>query len=415
MRMQTSTETGWVTTAGGGRADGEVLVQLFSSLGHGFMHLLAAYYYVVALRLEREWGLSYADLLRLWTIGAALVGVMALPAGWLSDRWSARGMMAVFFLGLGVSAMLCAAATGPGSLRFALAGLGAFAAIYHPVGLPWLVRHARHRGRALGVNGIFGSLGVALAGVVAGGLSDLVGWRAAFAIPGAASVGAGVLMAWCIARGLVPESPSRPEAPAQVRRNDAPALWVLVFTMTSGALIYQATQAALPKMLAVTLPGPIGATTLGVGALVGLVYGVASLTQVAAGHFADRHSLPAVYLVTLFGQVPILWAMAVAGGWTFVAMAVAAVVVNTGALPAENLLLSESTPAHRQGLAFGLRFVLVFGMTPLSLWLVSSVGRATGGFSAVFWIGAALAAAAGVVALKLRTVGDARPIQTEGV
>jgi MFS family permease len=407
MRTEGEMVAGHGTEAGleGGMVRTELLVQVFSSMGHGFMHLLAAYFYVVALRLEREWGMSYADLLRLWTIGAALVGIMALPAGWLSDRWSPGGMMAVFFAGIGGAAILCGLAGGPGSLQAALAVLGAFAAIYHPVGLPWLVRHARQRGRALGINGIFGSLGVALAGVVAGGLSDTVGWRAAFVLPGMASMAAGATLAGCLARGWIPEPAVPPPAATRVGGSHVPqVLWVLAFTMLSGAMIYQATQAALPKALASTLGGALGNSTVGIGAVIGLVYGVASLTQVAAGHFADRHPLPVVYLVTLFGQVPLLWAMATLGGWSFVALSMLAVVVNTGALPAENLLLSESTPPDRQGLAFGLRFVLVFGATPVSIWLVSAIGRATGGFDAVFLAGAMLAALAGLVALRLRSL-----------
>jgi MFS family permease len=317
-------------------------------------------------------------------------------------------MMAVFFVGLGASAVLCGSAAGPTTLQAGLALLGVFAAIYHPVGLPWLVRHARQRGRALGVNGIFGSLGVALAGVVAGALSDSIGWRAAFVIPGACSVIAGAALAWCIRRGLIPKAPAPTVAATHVARpRMGSLLWVLVFTMVSGAMIYQATQAALPKTLALTLQGFVGDGTVGVGALVGLVYGVASLTQVFSGQLADRYSLPAVYLVTWFLQVPILWAMSWVGGWSFVAMAVLAVVINTGALPAENLLLAESTPPDRQGLAFGLRFVLVFGATPVSLWVVSAIGRATGGFGAVFVLAAVVAALAGTVALRLRTASVA--------
>ena len=75
---------------------------IFSSLGHTYMHLLTAYFFVVVLPLEREWQLPYHELIELWTVGAlADWTLVALPAGWLSDRWSAPGMMVVFFVGLG--------------------------------------------------------------------------------------------------------------------------------------------------------------------------------------------------------------------------------------------------------------------------------------------------------------------------
>jgi MFS family permease len=391
-----------------------MLVQLYASLGHGMMHLLAAYYYVVALRLEREWAMPYADLLGLWTPGAAMIGLMALPAGWLADRWSARGMMAVFFVGLGIAAAGCGLATGPDSLRLALIALGAFAAIYHPVGLAWVVRHARQRGRALGINGITGSLGVALAGVVAGGLSDSVGWRAAFVVPGVMSMAAGASLFYAIRQGWVPAAPADAAAPRPSDgRRPASVLWTLVFTMTAGAMVYQVTQAALPKVLSLTFGSSLGPSTFGVGALVGVVYGVAAFTQVLAGHAADRYPLPLVYLAMWSLQVPLLWLMASVGGWPFVGLAALAVVVNTSALPAENLLLVGSTPTSRQGLAFGLRFVLVFCATPVSLWFVATVARRTGGFTTVFLAAAALAALGGLASLRLLPLAAREPARAQ--
>ena len=56
-----------------------------------------------------------------------------------------------------------------------------FAAIYHPIGTAMLVEAAGDKpGRAIGVNGVFGNLGVALAPVVTAFLADQAGWRAAF-------------------------------------------------------------------------------------------------------------------------------------------------------------------------------------------------------------------------------------------
>ena len=121
------------------------------------------------------------ELIELWTVGSLLVGVMALPAGWLGDRWSAPGMLVVFFIGLGAAACLCGVSDSPREMWIGLCLLGAFAAIYHPVGVAWLVRNSlQSRGKALGINGIFGSAGVAGAGLVAGSLIDLFGWRTAY-------------------------------------------------------------------------------------------------------------------------------------------------------------------------------------------------------------------------------------------
>ncbi len=97
---------------------------VFSSIGHGYMHLFAVYLYLVVLPLEREWGLPYPELIGLWTVGSLLIGAVALPVGWIADRWSATGMMVVFFVGLGTASIACGLATGPRTLWAGLCLLG---------------------------------------------------------------------------------------------------------------------------------------------------------------------------------------------------------------------------------------------------------------------------------------------------
>ena len=56
------------------------------------MHMFAAFYFVIVISIEQKWNFSYDELITLWTLGALLVGLGALPAGWLSDRWSRSSM-----------------------------------------------------------------------------------------------------------------------------------------------------------------------------------------------------------------------------------------------------------------------------------------------------------------------------------
>ncbi len=62
---------------------------VFSSLGHCYMHLFTAFYFIIVLALEEAWALPYHELIELWTLGSLMVGLAALPAGWLGDCWSA--------------------------------------------------------------------------------------------------------------------------------------------------------------------------------------------------------------------------------------------------------------------------------------------------------------------------------------
>jgi len=361
---------------------------VFSCIGHTYIHLFTAFYFVIVLALETAWGLPYHELIALWTPGALLVGLGALPAGWLGDRWSASGMMVVFFIGMGGSAILCGVAGGPVLLAVGLGGIGLFASIYHPVGIAWLVRNTTvNRGKALGVNGIFGSLGVATAGAIGGLLIDLAGWRAAFIVPGAVSLLTGFALWACVHRGLIEGAVVETIRPPTASRRDLVRVFgVLLLTMFVGGIIFQSTQTALPKLFAGRLGDLAGDGALGVGLLVALVYGVAGVMQLIGGFLADRYSLRAIYMIAFAIQIPLLFFAAGMAGLPLLAVSTMMVVFSIGALPAENMLLANYAPEKHHGLAFGMKFVLAFGAAPLALLLVSAIHRASGGFELLLMV-----------------------------
>ena len=105
---------------------------IFSCLGHLYIHLFTAIFFVIVLALEQDWQLSYHELIKIWTLGSILVGVVALPAGLLSDRIGARVMMVIFFLGMGLSSTAAGLTESPQSLLIALAGKQAAGRYQYP-------------------------------------------------------------------------------------------------------------------------------------------------------------------------------------------------------------------------------------------------------------------------------------------
>ena len=99
------------------------------------MHMFAAFYFVIVLSIEKEWNFTYDELISLWTLGALLIGLGAIPAGWLSDKWSRSSMMAIMFIGMGISSILCGISNDKSLLFIGLSLLGLSCAIYHPVGI----------------------------------------------------------------------------------------------------------------------------------------------------------------------------------------------------------------------------------------------------------------------------------------
>ena len=113
---------------------------LLLNLGHFLDHLvMLVFATVAALVLRFDWGIPYSELIAYATPGFIAFGIFSLPAGWLADRWSREGMMAIFFLGIGVFSIACAFARTPIEMAIGLFFVGMFAAIYHPVGLTLVV------------------------------------------------------------------------------------------------------------------------------------------------------------------------------------------------------------------------------------------------------------------------------------
>jgi len=118
------------------KASNSILPQLFGNVAHTYTHLFTLMYATIVLALEAEWGLSYAELFAVSIPATMLLGVGALPAGWLGDKWGNTPMMVVFFFGLGTGAILTGLMSTPLGIGIGLAVMGLFASIYHPVGIP---------------------------------------------------------------------------------------------------------------------------------------------------------------------------------------------------------------------------------------------------------------------------------------
>jgi len=364
----------------------------FACAGHAAMHVLTALYLTVVLSLEAAWGLGYDRLIGLWTLGALMVGLGAPIAGWAGDRWGEARLMVLFFLATGAGTVAAGLTTGPLSMTIALAALGLGGSIFHPVGLSWVVGVAENRGRALGIVGLFGAVGVGFAALIAGALTTVAGWRAAFLVPGVLSILAGLVLAAAIAAGRVPLAGRKGESGPPAGRGDLiRAFVILTVTMAAMALVFSALQTAMPRWFELRMDGLIGEGglglgTLGVGALVSAVYVMVAFSQFAGGWAVDRWPVRSVYLVGLTILLPLIAVCAVLAEAPLFLAVTLALFVHGALVPAETLLLARYSPAGRRGLAFGARFVLAFGIAPVAVQIVARSYAATGGFAVLLLI-----------------------------
>lgn len=371
------------------------------------MHVLTALYITVAVGLERVWQTPYDSLMGLWIMGSLLIGLGAPLAGWLSDRWSEARMMVGFFLLTGVGAIAAGLADGRTALWIGLCVLGLGGSIYHPVGIAWIVRTAEKPGQAMGLMGFFGALGIALAAVIAGGLTALFSWRIAFLLPGAISVAIGVLLVLAIRGGFIVEAAAARTASVKIGRGEAVRAFIfLTLTMAAGALIFNAMHTGMPKWLEQRTLGLGGGSPLDlgtIGLLVTAVYLAAAGSQFLGGWLTDRYPARLVYAAGFALQAPLILLAAWAVDLPLVVVAGIVVFLSTAVVPAENVLLARYTPAGRRGLAYGAKFVLAFGIAPIAVKLVAVASTWPGGIASLVAMLSGVALVALVAALLVPT------------
>ena len=173
---------------------------LLLNVGHALDHLFLLIFATAVAAIAADWGLAWQDLMPYTTGAFFMFGLGSLPAGRLGDLWGRRAMMVIFFVGMGLSGLLIALASGVWALAAALTLMGVFASIYHPVGIPMLVQQSRNPGFTIGVNGLAGNLGIAVAAGLTGLLVKFAGWRAAFAVPALIALACAALFAAVVPR-----------------------------------------------------------------------------------------------------------------------------------------------------------------------------------------------------------------------
>jgi len=138
--------------------------------------------------LVNDFAISYAEAGALLTVFYVVYSVFQLPAGALADRIGQRWILAIGMVVLSGGILLAAGAQDYRTLVFAeaLAGLGG--STYHPAGMSLIsdLEGTSTEGKAMGIHGLGGVVGTALAPALIGGLASLFDWR--FAL----TVGAGV-------------------------------------------------------------------------------------------------------------------------------------------------------------------------------------------------------------------------------
>lgn len=385
-------------------------VALLLNVAHALDHLMLLVFATAVGAIAVDFGISrWEDLMPFATGAFVLFGLGSLPAGRLGDHWGRRAMMLVFFFGLGASSILVALTRSPWQLAIALALVGAFAAIYHPVGIPMLVQSAERPGRVIGVNGLAGNLGIAAAALSTGFLVKYFGWRSAFIVPGLVSIACGLAFARIAPRESAPPSkraPRQVDLPAAVL---ARVFIVLTLTSTFGSLVFNFTTNGNGELLRERLAA-VTRDPATLGMLLALVYAIGSVAQVVVGRLIDRVALKPLFLAIVACQIPLFALAARAEGWALYVLAVAFMVFVFGAIPFTDALIVRYVDDRMRSRVAGMRLAIAFGISALAVWLLGPVVKANGfGFLLALLAGIALCSTLAILALP-RKLPDKAPV-----
>ena len=415
---------------------------LSTCLGHAICHLGEMMFpcVMVAVMLEFSMAQNHATFIALW--GYVLLGVGALPVGWWVDKWDPARILFIYLVLMAAMGLVVAFAPTKLALFIALTGLGCAASIYHPAGLAMLSMTKRARGRAMGINGVAGSCGVAIAPIV-GSIAVYFGsWRYAYVVVAVAAILVACYMLTVLktlSAAIAREKQSATDAQtaataaAPKRKRRYLPLALALGVMMLGGMNYRCLVTALPSYLmgdaAVKSKTTAAKSTdaeaknaadspkltslkdvvIEGGFLAFVVLSAGGIGQLLGGWLADRFGPRNVYILLAGSMIPTAFLLGLSGGsMTAVVFGSLLAVGLFGQQPVENSLLAEYTSTTRRSRSYALKFVLTFGVGAFGAQIVGQIWKSYEALEPVFYMIAGSAVVMVVLLICFMTVTQAR-------
>ncbi len=332
---------------------------------HGLVHLYEGVLPPLIPLLMGEFGTDYLHLGIVVTVFSYCFGLGALPAGLLSDRVGPLRLVSIYLFGSGLLSV-CMWPVGSLPTYGVLMGLiGLFCSTYHPASNTLISHAITERGKAFGIHGIAGSLGVAVIPVLSAWTGSAMGWKAPHILFGLWGVGVGLYSLSVPRRPALAQSVKSATEP-EVNSRTVSYLNLVVFfsSATALGLTYRGIMTFLPaymgqnvhlsflKMDTVALGGTIATLALLSGAV----------GQYLAGRLVDRYVPERIYLGAIVIGTIFVFLMARGSNILLVGAAIVYAFFYFSTQPVQNYLLSRYLPRHRHGLGYGVHFFLTFGV-----------------------------------------------------
>lgn len=240
-----------------------------------------------------------------------------------------------------------------------------------------LVQKAARPGFTIGVNGLAGNLGIALAALSTGFLVAWQGWRVAFIVPGLVSIACGFAFAWV--------APQETGAPAKKKSNSVQLpkhlAWrtfaVMVASATTTSVLFNITTNGNAQLLAERLDGLVNDPSR-LGMLLAAVYAVASLAQLVVGRLLDWFPMKPLFFGVLFLQIVAFGVASQTSGWVWYVAAIAYMVMVFGAIPFSDTMVVRYIDDAMRSRVSGTRIAISFGFSSMAVYLLGPVVKVAG-------------------------------------
>lgn len=373
---------------------------------HGVMHAFLVVMPALMPLMAGELG-GLALLAYIASLANALYGWGSFPVGFLADITSKKKLIMLSMIICGASAMLVGFSnniwlTGAGMI---LLGIGA--SLYHPPGYAHMaLLSTEMRGRFMGIQGLGGDMGMALAYITSAALGLAIGWRYTFVLWGAV----GILMAivnYFLAEDtpIDPEDISRPREGyiATVKKmfttdQRTSLILVLIVVMLSGGL-----WTGVSQWILTYINKTKGVSLIIAGGLSTIQYTVGAFAQIIGGELSDKLGRKIILMAGFTAFAVSLVAMVLAPGDLIVLLVLVAALGFTFYVTQAPIsaLLADITNKNTVGVTYGINFTVKYGIgaiLPITAAWISS----TYGLDSVFYFFAMLSALAFLIILPVK-------------
>ena len=334
---------------------------LYLNIGHLLDHFMMLIFAKAAFDAGREFGLSYEEIIVYGTLGVVLFGAAAPLAGWLADKYSRAILITVYPFGLGLGSILAAFSQSTEMLGISLGILGFFAAIYHPVGIAMITKRPGKVGLRLGINGVWGNMGVALAPVLTGVLIAFADWRLAFIVPSIICLFFGLSQLFAFIEldetELKTDNIKKNKDPSVLTEGWQTVLLCLSIVTLSGGFIFGSLTFLIPRLFEVNML-EISSDVAITGLLAGLVYAIASFSQIGTGWLVDKIPPKFVLSAMGLGQLIFIYIASYSSDYGLLFIMLAAMLFVFGQVPITDVILVKYVKDSWRGRVLSIKFMV---------------------------------------------------------